>query len=217
LASVPEDAELGQAEDDSEQLLALCSPCHCNFCKGMKSMPFMNDLPCTVERQVYAACLGLFSRGHTKNAEHAHACVFAVGDTSVIHAATAELCGVGLIEITSQDSSSTVLQSSSHYEIFRDVVQGHGICAVDGIGGYLCCFNSPVSSSCQALDMDSYCDGRSKLARGLAEKCNCVVMLSSNDSNAVIVFRGRRGEVHRHNYMPMQEQASAGQKICIIA
>lgn len=198
LDSVPEDAELGTAP--SAELK--CVPCQCNFCKGCKGVPFVDDLPRSVQRQIFAACLelaSLCSREKPKGAQ----CILVLGELSSIELTNsiARVHDSGSIRSPEacKDGEVTVLERHEHSVICQNFLYKSEICGVDGDNGQLVQFS--CSSNATTPDDDSsFVRGRTKLAQNIAKACDCVVMMTSQDSDGVIVLRGRRGDFHRHNY-----------------
>mmetsp|Transcript_85087 Transcript_85087/g.216735 ORF Transcript_85087/g.216735 Transcript_85087/m.216735 type:complete len:260 (+) Transcript_85087:66-845(+) len=213
LASVPEDEELGQDDDDPSQFTTL-PPCDCTFCRGAKGAPFISDLPGTVSRKVFAACLELLD-AHANSAARGDkglpGRVLVVGNLADAERAATTACGEVDMDITPHADLLDVLDRSTHPLLCTGYIQGDGFCAVEGHSGQIVTLSRSFALS---LDVDSHLDARSRLANFVASSCDCVVLLASKDSQAVIILRGRRGEVHRHNYKSVLEGNLGDAKAC---
>jgi len=162
----------------------------------------MDDLPRSVGPQIFAACLeftALCSREKPKGVK----AILVLGELSSIEIANGLVRAHGSCNASTPDACKdgevTVLERPKHSAICSNFLRESEICGVDGDHGHLVQFKCSANAT-GPDDESSFVRGRTKLAQSFARKCDCVVMMTSQDSDGVIVLRGRRGDFHRHNY-----------------
>mmetsp|Transcript_104353 Transcript_104353/g.164765 ORF Transcript_104353/g.164765 Transcript_104353/m.164765 type:complete len:261 (-) Transcript_104353:13-795(-) len=187
LSSVPEDEELCNVEEDCAQYARLS--CHCVFCKGKEGVPFAKALPSTLSLRVYAACLDLASTCWCSQKASAIIVIGEISSISTNRLFADASCNNG-------DEAFTVLDGQLQASICKEFIDGADVCAVDGKSGHLISFTSPAFF----LGTADFAGARAKLSQTLSNDLDCIVMVSSKESGGIVLLRGSRGDVHRHNY-----------------